>query len=52
MSRRSNLHGETQGNVRGTNRAAVSAIIEHTDWIRPLRQSTQRFARAIDDAPR
>lgn len=45
------LHGETQGNAPGSKWAAVNAIIEHNDWIRPLRDSTQRFARVIDDAP-
>lgn len=45
------LRGDTQGNAPGSKWAAVNAIVEHSDWIRPLRDGTQRFARAIDDAP-
>ena len=29
-------HGDTQGNAPGTKWAAVNAIIEHADWIRPV----------------
>ena len=41
--------GDTQGNAPGTKWAAVNAVIEHSDWIRPLNGSSQRFARAFDD---
>ena len=44
--------GETQGNAPGTKWAAVNAIVEHADWIRPVNQGSQRFARAIDDSAR
>lgn len=44
--------GETQGNAPGTKWAAVNAIIEHADWIRPVNAGSQRFARAIDDGAR
>jgi phage/plasmid-like protein (TIGR03299 family) len=44
--------GDTQGNAPGTKWAAVNAIIEHADWIRPVNTGSQRFTRAIDDAPR
>lgn len=43
------LRGETQGNAAGSKWAAVNAIVEYGDWIRPLRSSAQRFARAVDD---
>ena len=43
------LRGETQGNAPGSKWAAVNAIVEYGDWIRPLRSSAQRFARALDD---
>ncbi len=43
------LRGETQGNAPGSKWAAVNAIVEYGDWIRPLRSSVQRFARALDD---
>ena len=43
------LRGETQGNAPGSKWAAVNAIVEYGDWIRPLRSSGQRFARALDD---
>jgi len=43
------LRGETQGNAPGSKLAAVNAIVEYGDWIRPLRSSAQRFARALDD---
>jgi len=43
------LRGDTQGNAPGSKWAAVNAIIEYGDWIRPLRSSAQRFARALDD---
>jgi phage/plasmid-like protein (TIGR03299 family) len=45
------LHGETQGNAPGSKWAAANAVVEHLDWIRPVRDGTQRFARVIDDAP-
>ncbi len=43
------LRGETQGNAPGSKWAAVNAIIEYGDWIRPLREGSERFARVIDD---
>ena len=46
------VHGDTQGNAPGTKWAAVNAIIEHADWIRPMNGNSQRFARAIDDGGR
>ncbi len=45
------LHGETQGNAPGSKWAALNAIVEHADWIRPLREGSERFTRVIDDAP-
>lgn len=46
------LHGDTQGNAPGSKWAAVNAIIEHADWIRPLNAASERFARVIDDGAR
>ena len=46
------VHGETRGNAPGSKWAAINAIIEHADWIRPLNGTSQRFARAIDDGGR
>ncbi len=46
------LHGDTQGNAPGTKWAAINAIIEHADWIRPVNGSSQRFARSIDGGGR
>jgi phage/plasmid-like protein (TIGR03299 family) len=43
------LCGETQGNAPGSKWAAVNAIVEYGDWLRPLRSKGQRFARALDD---
>ncbi len=43
------LCGDTQGNAPGSKWAAVNAIIEYGDWYRPIRQSGERFARAVDD---
>ncbi len=43
------LHGDTRGNAPGSKWAAVNAIVEHSDWIRPAKASGQRFARTIDD---
>ncbi len=45
------LSGNTQGNAPGSKWAAVNAIVEYGDWLRPLRSSGQRFARALDDGP-
>jgi len=45
-------HGETQGSAPGTKWAAINAIIEHADWIRPLNTGSQRFARVLDDSGR
>ena len=42
--------GDTQGNAPGSKWAAVNAIVEHADWIRPLNEGSQRFGRAIDDS--
>lgn len=42
--------GDTQGNAPGSKWAAVNAIIEHADWIRPVNAGSQRFARVIDDS--
>jgi hypothetical protein len=41
-------HGDTKGNAPGTKWAAVNAIIEHADWLRPVNAGSQRFARALD----
>ena len=43
------VHGETQGNAPGTKWSAVNAIAEYADWHRPIRQGSERFARAVDD---
>lgn len=43
------LRGDTQGNAPGSKWAAVNAIVEYGDWHRPIRQSAERFARAVDD---
>jgi hypothetical protein len=45
------MRGETQGNAPGSKWAAVNAIVEYGDWLRPLRSNGQRFARALDDGP-
>jgi hypothetical protein len=45
------LRGDTQGNAPGSKWAAVNAIVEYGYWLRPLRSSGQRFARALDDGP-
>ena len=29
--------------------AAVNAVVEYGDWLRPLRSGSQRFARVLDD---
>lgn len=42
------LAGDTQGNAPGSKWAAVNAIVEYGDWLRPIRHDTERFARAID----
>lgn len=44
------LHGDTQGNAPGSKWAALNAIVEYGDWLRPIRHGGERFARAIDDA--
>ena len=41
--------GQTRGNAPGSKWAAVNAIVEYTDWLRPLRSGGQRFARVLDD---
>ncbi len=43
------LRGDTQGNAPGSKWAAVNAIVEFGDWLRPIRNGGERFARAIDD---
>jgi phage/plasmid-like protein (TIGR03299 family) len=43
------LHGPTQGNAPRSKWAAVNAIAEHADWLRPIKQGTERFARTLDD---
>jgi phage/plasmid-like protein (TIGR03299 family) len=45
-------HGDTQGNAPGSKWAAVNAIVEHSDWIRPINAGSQRFGRVIDDGAR
>jgi phage/plasmid-like protein (TIGR03299 family) len=44
------LRGATQGNAPGSKWAAVNAIVEYGDWIRPIREGTERFGRALDDS--
>jgi phage/plasmid-like protein (TIGR03299 family) len=44
------LHGDTQGNAPASKWAAVNAIVEYQDWLRPLRDRALRFARAVDDS--
>ena len=43
------LRSDTQGNAPGSKWAAVNAIVEFGDWLRPIRSGGERFARAIDD---
>jgi len=43
------LRGDTQGNAPGSKWAAVNAIVEYGDWLKPIRQGGERFARAVDD---
>jgi hypothetical protein len=43
------LHADTRGNAPGSKWAAVNAIVEYGDWHRPIRQGSERFARAVDD---
>jgi phage/plasmid-like protein (TIGR03299 family) len=42
------LHGDTQGNAPHSKWAAVNAIVEYGDWLRPTRAGSERFARIID----
>lgn len=42
------LAGDTQGNAPRSKWAAVNAIVEYGDPLRPIRHDTERFARAID----
>jgi phage/plasmid-like protein (TIGR03299 family) len=44
------LNGSTQGNAPGSKWSALNAIVEHSDWLRPIRAGGERFARTIDDA--
>jgi phage/plasmid-like protein (TIGR03299 family) len=46
------MHGDTRGNAPASKWAAINAIVEYSDWIRPAGSDGQRFARAIDDGPR
>jgi phage/plasmid-like protein (TIGR03299 family) len=41
------LSGETQGNAPGSKWAAVNAIVEYGDWLRPTRAGGERFARTL-----
>jgi phage/plasmid-like protein (TIGR03299 family) len=43
------VEGDTQGSAPGSKWAALNAIVEYADWIRPARNAGQRFARGIDD---
>ena len=45
------LRGDTRGNAPGSKWAAVNAVVEYSDWIRPVKAGSQRFARTIDDTP-
>jgi hypothetical protein len=45
-------NGDTQSNAPGSKWAAVNAIIEHADWIRPANAGSHRFARVINDGAR
>ena len=45
-------NGDTQGNAPRTKWAAVNAVIEHADWIRPVNAGSERFGRVIDDSLR
>lgn len=45
------LNGATQGNAPGSKWSAVNAIVEYSDWLRPLHARSDRFARTLDDAP-
>lgn len=45
------LTGQTRGNAPGSKWAAVNAIVEYGDWIRPIREGTERFGRVLDDGP-
>jgi hypothetical protein len=44
------FRGATQGNAPGSKWAAVNAIIEYGDWIRPIREGTERFGRVMGDS--
>jgi hypothetical protein len=44
------LAGDTQGNAPGSKWAALNSIVEYTDWLRPARSGSQRFARSLDDS--
>jgi phage/plasmid-like protein (TIGR03299 family) len=46
------LLGKTQGNAPRSKWAAVNAIVEFDDWVRPSRSADQRFARTIGDSSR
>jgi hypothetical protein len=43
------LVGDTQGSAPGSKWAAVNAIVEYADWIRPAGNGGQRFTRTVDD---
>lgn len=42
------LGGATRGNAPGSKWAAVNAIVEYGDWLRPMRAGSERFARVLD----
>jgi phage/plasmid-like protein (TIGR03299 family) len=41
------FRGETQGNAPGSKWSAINAIVEYGDWIRPIREGTERFGRVM-----
>jgi phage/plasmid-like protein (TIGR03299 family) len=43
------VHGETQGNAPGSKWAALNAVVEYGDWLRPIRSGGERFGRVVDD---
>jgi phage/plasmid-like protein (TIGR03299 family) len=46
------LLGKTQGNAPRSKWAAVNAVAEFDDWLRPSRSGDQRFSRTISDSSR
>jgi hypothetical protein len=45
------LTSPTSGSVIAADQVTVRGIVEYGDWLRPLRSSGQRFARALDEGP-